>query len=115
MSQDLLQIVQEDFETQRQRVYLPVYFNKLASWGIVPENEKEANDLLDITSQLLARQLAKQASDESRFSEVLEELEVPHETDIAVKAAVDAFAADPELYESALRLAAAQLQVQAGM
>lgn len=33
-------------------VYIPAFFNKLAAYGIVPENEQQANELLDMGVKL---------------------------------------------------------------
>lgn len=51
-------------------VYAPAFFQELAAFGIVPENQKEAADLLDIDDQLRTRaEQEKQASaNASRFS-----------------------------------------------
>jgi hypothetical protein len=44
---------QEAHNTLYQRVHVPVFFNKLASdFGIVPQNEQEAYDMLTIAGKL---------------------------------------------------------------
>lgn len=59
---------QEDaFNQLFNEVHVPVFFNKLASFGIQATTEKEAEDLLLLAAQLRDVPLQKEAS--SRFSD----------------------------------------------
>lgn len=45
------------------QVYRPVFFNKLASYGVVPGNTKEAEQLLYLGAQMFARHREKLAAE----------------------------------------------------
>ena len=100
------------------------FFNKLASFGIQPSTQKEAQDLLDMAGKLrIAQQngeLQKQAENGSRFGKALSALDntmsrnprvkqaAEREHDHAVRQAVAQLAGDPDIYNSVLSLKAAQ-------
>lgn len=45
-----------------QQVYVPAFFNKLASYGIAPQNEQEAQNLLEIGASMWQLHQAQAAS-----------------------------------------------------
>ena len=102
-----------------------VFFGKLASAGIQPQNQKEASDLLDLAGRLrLVEQdpRAKQAS-ASPYAQMVTELDsvlarngldgnikqaAVQEHEIAVKQAAARLAQDPEIFNAVLSVKAAQ-------
>jgi len=69
---------QEAFAFMGQQVYAPAFFEKLASLGIEPGTEKEAEQLLQIAATLRQHMPVKQASDENEFlSHALHRLQPP--------------------------------------
>lgn len=50
--------VVEKLKELREKVYIPVFFHKLASYGIVPQTQAEANALVELGDRML--QLALQ-------------------------------------------------------
>ena len=94
-----------------ENVHAPVFFNKLAEdYGVVPQNEQEARQLLDLSDKLRVAQAQEQTKSASQRNEFLDaasaELdravygEAP-QTD-SVKQAIQQMAADPILKEASL-------------
>lgn len=94
-------------------VHTPVFFSKLASYGIQPTTEKEAEDLLVMAAQLREVPLQKEAS--SRFSDAssaLNQVLGGNFTKVAQEQSINQAAAAlsqrPDLYASVLRLKLAE-------
>ena len=101
-----------------QNVHAPVFFQKLAQdYGVVPENEHEATQLLEMAGKLRYAQqdeLSKSAGDRADFlgeanNELSAQLGLPgqatgtdHEFDSAIKQASVEMAKDPVLQEAVL-------------
>lgn len=92
-------------------VHAPVFFNKLAEdYGVVPQNEQEALQLLDLSDKLRVAQAQEQTKSANQRNEFLDaagaELdravygEAP-QTD-SVQQAIQQMAADPILKEASL-------------
>lgn len=91
-----------------QQVHAPVFFSQLRDAGIVPANQKEASDLLDLARRI-RHQVGQQkvaAAQTSRFSGLLSQLGGTDGFDrtTQVKRAADALAteaiADPAVLEA---------------
>jgi hypothetical protein len=94
-------------------VHAPVFFNKLAEdYGIVPQNEQEALQLLDLSNKLRVVQAQEQTKSASQRNEFLDaagaELDrtvygsrEPQRTDVVSQAAHE-MSYDPILKEAAL-------------
>ena len=110
-------------------VHTQVFFGKLASYGIQPQSEKEAQDLLLLAGRLRhANQLTKSAGDNSRFGGALSALDevmgvsqdsfmkaaLDQEEELAIKEAAAQAAADPMIYNSVLALKAHEAAILAG-
>lgn len=99
-------------------LHAPAFFHKLASHGVVPQNDREREELLDLGYQLHQKFAAdeKQASDQSRFSGILAEVtgkpSVDKNTEALIKAASADLAKDPRFASAVLQLTkAAQAQL----
>lgn len=108
-------------------VHARVFFGKLASYGIQPTTEKEAEDLLQIAGQLrTADSPTKQAADSSRFGSAVSALTnvlAPAPTtahqqraiaDHTIKQAAAELMQDPSIYNSVLSLKAHEAALLAG-
>jgi len=106
-------------------VHQQVFFGKLASHGIQPQTEKEAQDLLLLAGRLRHVDLAKSAGD-SRFGEALSDLDAAmgqegflkqaqeEEEELAIKEAAAQAMADPTIYNSVLSLKAHEASMALG-
>ena len=108
-------------------VHTQVCFGKLASYGIRPETEKEAQDLLQLAGQLRhVEGSEKQAAEQSRFQGATSALgsiigETPAgrqqqaaASEQAVKQAAEELMQDADIYNSVLSLKAAEAAILAG-
>lgn len=97
------------------QVYIPTFFQKLASFGIQPQGPEQAESLLrqaTMLRQLRAEDLVKQAADkgdplliaEQRLAERLGQLQSPEQNQAAMveKYAAELVKARPELAEAAI-------------
>lgn len=101
--------------TLLREIFAPVFFNKLANdYGIVPANDAEAGELLEMAEQL--PQLKQAAPTTSVISQAADGIRTLTGSRPAVKqAALDAQVSDlvgracsvPEIHQAALNLAAA--------
>lgn len=105
--------VDEAYATLREQVYAPVFFSKLASYGIVPQTQAEHEELAQLAERL--RNVAgseKTASGSGRFGEALGALDqliedAPLPSSVAsqvIKQAAAQATTDPSIYESVLSL-----------
>lgn len=95
---------QAAFEVLSSKVSSAVFFEKLASHGIVPTTEEEAYQLLQAGDFLYGAQSQKTASD---LNEPLRALgQIAGDPDQPYKQAAAVLAQDPEIFESVLVLAA---------
>jgi hypothetical protein len=114
---------EQAYQTLYQRLHAPVFFKKLASdYGIVPQTEQEALDLLSLGGSLrqaYEADQAKQASaaprGQSRFSNFVGEItDVTGQSSVAnerlIKAAAAEAAQDPLFAQCVLTLKAARQQ-----
>ncbi len=90
-----------------ERVFVPAFFEKLASYGIAPQSAKEAEDMLRLADKLqyVDRAHAKQAGVGSlveRASRQLDEVLGLQPDAPAVKAAAASLVNDPLLRDAAL-------------
>ncbi len=93
-------------------VHAPVFFNKLAEdYGVVPQNEQEALQLLDLSDKLRVAQAQEQTKSAAQRSEFLDaagaELDrAVHGGEVtqddSVQQAISQMAADPILKEASL-------------
>ena len=101
-----------------EKVAVPVFFHKLASHGIQPQSEKQAEQLLHLGRQLMAfkaAELQKQAQADSDYlGQLIAHYDAalgwsgsPEATDSSVKAAAVALLQDPEISKAAALLGAA--------
>jgi hypothetical protein len=103
------------YNTVFQNAHSNVFFSQLQASGIVPQNEKEANDLLLLGAELHATQQQEKAAS-SRFDAPLNNLrsvvgsaaQAPF-NQLAIKQAAATLMADPDTYNSVLALAAYEL------
>ena len=108
-------------------VHARVFFGKLASYGIQPTTEKEAEDLLQLAGQLRTEDSpTKQAAESSRFGGAVSALNnvlspAPanaHQqaaiTDRTIKQAAAELMQDPSVYNSVLSLKAHEAALLAG-
>lgn len=103
-------------------VHMPVFLQKLASYGIQPTTEDEVSDLLKIAGQL--RNIPAEPESQSRFSTAAAALDkLASETpqgqavrrDVTaglLKNASQALASDPAIYSSVLSLELANANMQ---
>lgn len=105
------------YNTLCTEVHRPVYFAKLAEYGVVPRSEAEAETLFKIGYQLLQleqNELVKQAAGQGAFlSDVAGELDrvlgvQPEIQDHALKQAAQHFIGNEDLLRAALVLQAAR-------
>jgi hypothetical protein len=108
------------YETLREQIYAPVFFAKLASFGVVPQSQGEQEELYLLAEKL--RQATggseKSASGSGRFGDALYALENVLDTQPvssadasqAIKTAAAQTAADPVIYNSVLSLLASAAQ-----
>lgn len=106
-------------------IHQQVFFNKLASHGYSPQNEKEATEMLELAGKLrfVEDEEEKIASDESRVSGASQALDnvlgigggqaKAQEEALAIKQAAAAIAEDPTFYNSVLSLKAAEAAAMA--
>lgn len=100
---------QDAYNTVFNSAHQNVFFSRLQAQGIVPQNEKEAQDLMMLAANLRdAVAQEKQAS--SRFSTPLNVLTHvnagPQDNTLLFKQAAAQLASDPNIYNSVLALAA---------
>ena len=116
--------VQTAYNTLFDGVHQQVFFNKLASYGFVPQNEKEAAEMLELAGKLryVEQEEEKVAADSSRVSQANVALDnvlgIPRAQEEKQAAASDELAAinqaaaqlaqEPEFYNSVLALKAAE-------
>ena len=101
------------YNTLMQQVHFPVFFNRLAQYGIAPRNAKEATDLLDLAANVQAYKEKQAAAAPSRFAGIKQAMSGPADQ---TKAILPQLVARPDLYDSVLSLkAAAAARVQAGI
>jgi len=116
--------VQTAYNTLFDGVHQQVFFNKLASYGFVPQNEKEAAEMLELAGKLryVEGEEEKVAADSSRVSQANVALDnvlgIPRGQDEKLAAAEDEYAAinqaaaqlaeEPAFYNSVLALKAAE-------
>ena len=116
--------VQTAYNTLFDGVHQQVFFNKLASYGFVPQNEKEAAEMLELAGKLryVEGEEEKIAADSSRLSNATVALDnvlgIPREQQEKQSAANDEFTAisqaaaqlaeEPAFYNSVLALKAAE-------
>jgi len=112
---------QDAYNHLLQNLHAPVFFNKLAQdYGVQPQSRQEALDLLSLGGSLFQQyqNQEKQASNNSRFSGLLNEITggaASAQTDDALieKAAAEA-AADPGFAQATLLLQAHHAQQMQG-
>jgi hypothetical protein len=116
--------VQTAYNTLFDGVHQQVFFNKLASYGFVPQNEKEAAEMLELAGKLryVEGEEEKAAADESRVSQANVALDnvlgIPREQgekraaaedeSAAISQAAAQLAEEPAFYNSVLALKAAE-------
>jgi len=109
-----------------ENVYVPVFFQKMASFGIIPENEHDAQVLLETAGRLKIMETMVPSpvqSEGSVYKEALDALSAAAPPEIASAAAEASLykvaaelAADPTIFNSVLSLKAAEAQrIAAGL
>ena len=115
---------QDAYQHLTNNVRAQVLFGRMASYGIEPQNFKEAQDLYEIAGKMRAvrESQEKVAMDQSRFSESTDALNQylgfspnysqPQEQAMAIKQAAAELMQDPAIYNSVLSLRNAELAAQ---
>jgi hypothetical protein len=90
-------------------VHSRVFFDKLASAGLAPATEKEAQDLLSLAGRLRQVSSVEEKQASSRFGEAVAALDtvtqqVPGNRELAVKQAAAGVLQDPATYQALLSL-----------
>jgi len=124
--QNLPQFPQDAYQKLIQKVYAPVFFEKLATdWNILPQNDEERAQLLElggILRQTTETEIVKQAQAGNDFlKQATESLKsvltahgynIPSDTDNIVKSAAASFASDQEVQQATLEYGAWLAQMQ---
>jgi len=90
-----------------------VFFGTLQQYGIVPQNEKEALDLLATAERLRPIAAAEKQAADSRFAaplQALDNVQKPVEPGLAIKQAAAYYLQDPATYDAILAIKQAELQ-----
>lgn len=93
-------------KTAFDHMHCRVFFDVCAANGRRPENQKEAQDMLDLNDLLSARVQREKVASGSRYSSILENLsqQVPgviaDPVEVAIKSAADSFLSDPHVYQA---------------
>jgi hypothetical protein len=96
------QIRDASCSTLFQKLHSQVFFNKLASFGIVPSSEEEAVQLLQVADQL--RQATSSTKSASAFAEPLQALSSLNNPESEVDKMAGVLFQDEDIYNSVLNL-----------
>lgn len=95
------------YDFMLEKVGVDTFFSRLGQYGIVPQSEKEAQDLLQLNALLLKAEQAEKTAGDGRFGGSVQRLAGVIEPTIddmrqSVKSAAARLANDPEIHKNVL-------------